>query len=80
MAKINLTEYKKTAQAKKDLTQKCKRICRAEGITQQQLAEAVGLSQSQISYLFKKGVSTELVCAIARLTGRKILEDNKDLG
>ncbi len=79
MAKINLIECKKTAQAKKDLTKKCKKICRAEGITQQQLAEAVGLSQSQISYLFKKGVSTELVCAIARLTGRKLLEKTDDL-
>ena len=74
MSKINLTEYKKVMQDKKDLTSKCKKICRAEGITQEELGDMINLSQSQISYQFKHGISTELLLAIAKKINKKIFE------
>ena len=74
MSKINLTEYKKVIQDKKDLTIKCKKICRAEGITQKELGEMINLSQSQISYLFTHGISIELLLAIAKKLNKKIFD------
>lgn len=81
MSKVRaLTEQGKTLREVLELTKKCKKICRAEGITQQQLADLIGVTQSNISYQFKNGASTELLCVVARLTGRKLLEKEEDLG
>lgn len=74
MAKICLTESQKAAQLAKDVTKDCKKLLRAEGITQQQVAEMVGCTQEAICYELNHTVSLKVLSAVAMLTGKEILK------
>jgi len=73
MAKVALTQEQKINQEAKKLTKKAKLILVSEGITQKELAEAIGVTPSEICYELNNVLRVRTLVAICQLTGRELL-------